>query len=146
MQCTRQHTISSSCLSHMFSHCDCKTGICQVNTCMNNLPSGFPDYQHIILISISFQFYYWRSSQQKILEKSKIFATYTHYIISTFQLSLFITAREMDFLIISSLFSLLYLSSSITREIANEKFWKTHSVLLHTPIISHTNFSSFHSQ
>ncbi len=44
--------------------------------------NGFPDYQLIILISISFQFYYWRSSEQKILEKLKSVATNTHYILS----------------------------------------------------------------
>ncbi len=37
-------------------------------------------------------------------------------------LNQFVTAQEVDFLIISSLFSFLYLSSSITGEIANEKF------------------------
>ncbi len=35
-----------------------------------HLRNGFPNYWLIIIISISFQFYYWRSSQQKILEKS----------------------------------------------------------------------------
>ncbi len=54
--------------------------------------------------------------------------------------------QEMDFLIISSLFSFLYLSSSIAGEVANEKFWKNHRILLHTPTISYTNFSSIHSQ
>ncbi len=37
-------------------------------------------------------------------------------------LNQFITAQELDFPIISSLFSFLYLSSSITGEVANEKF------------------------
>ncbi len=108
--------------------------------------NGFPDYWFIILISISFQFCYWRSSEQKILEKSHIIATYTHCIICKFQLNLFITGQEMDFLIISSLHSFLYLFSSITGEVENEKFWKNHRVLLHTPTISYTNFSSIRSQ
>ncbi len=54
----------------------------------------------------------------------------------------FITAQEVDFLIISSLFSFLYLFSFITREIANEKFWKNHRLFLHTPTVSYPNFSS----
>ncbi len=37
-------------------------------------------------------------------------------------LSQFIAAQEEDFLIISLLFSFLYLSSSITGEVANENF------------------------
>ncbi len=37
--------------------------------------------------TISFQFYYWRSSKRKILEKSQIITTYTHYIIYKFQLN-----------------------------------------------------------
>ncbi len=57
-------------------------------------------------------------------------------------LNQFITAQELDFLIISSLFSFLYLCSSITGEVANEKFWKNHRLLLHTPTVSHPNFSS----
>ncbi len=48
----------------------------------------------------------------------------THYIIFKFWRNPYITAQEMDFLIISSLFSFLHLSSSITGEVANEKFWK----------------------
>ncbi len=41
-----------------------------------------------------------------------------------------ITAQEVDFLIISSLFSFLYLSNSFTGEVAKEKSWKnrTHNV------------------
>ncbi len=57
-------------------------------------------------------------------------------------LSQFITAQEVDFLIISSLFSFLYLSSSITGELADEKFCKNHRLLLRTPTISYSNFSS----
>ncbi len=34
-----------------------------------------------------------------------------------------------------SLFSFLFPSSSITGEVVNEKFWKNHRVLLHTPTI-----------
>ncbi len=60
-------------------------------------------------------------------------------------LSQFITAQEVDFLIISSLFSFLYLPSSITGEVANEKFWKNHRLLLHTSTVPCTNFSSIHS-
>ncbi len=84
--------------------------------------NGFTNYWLIILISISFQSYYWRSSKRKILEKSRIIATHTHCIISKFQLNSFITAHEMDFLIIGLLFSFLYLSSSVTREVVNKKF------------------------
>ncbi len=32
-------------------------------------------------------------------------------------------------------------SSSITGEVANEKFWKNHRLLLHTPTVSYLNFS-----
>ncbi len=60
-------------------------------------------------------------------------------------LNQFITAQEVDFLIIGSLFSFLYLSSSITEDIANEKFQKNHKLMLHTPTISYPNFSSIHS-
>ncbi len=35
-----------------------------------SLKNRFPDYWLIILIFISFQFYYWRSNKRKILEKS----------------------------------------------------------------------------
>ncbi len=83
--------------------------------------NGFPDYWLIILISISFQFYYWRSRERKIMEKSQIVATDTHCIMYKFQLTPFITAEEMDFLIISSLFSFLYLSSYITGEVTKRK-------------------------
>ncbi len=54
----------------------------------------------------------------------------------------FITAQEVDFLIISSLFLFLYLSSSITEEVANEKFLKNHRLLLRTSTVSYPNFSS----
>ncbi len=120
--------------------------------CMNNPLNTFITVQEmdfliiwlIILISIVFLIflvYCWRSSAQKILEKLQTHATYTHYIISKFQLNPFTTAQEMDFLIMSSLFSFLYL----TGEVANEEFWKNHRVLLHTPIMSYLNFSSIRS-
>ncbi len=81
---------------------------------------------NFLIISSLFSFLYlssyWRSSQRKILKKSNIIATYTHCITFKLQLNPFITAQEMDFLIISSLFSFLYLSSFITEEVANEKY------------------------
>ncbi len=64
------------------------------------------------------------------------------YIHMNDPLNPFITAPEMDFLIISSLFSFLYLFNSITGEVANEKFWKNHRLLLNIPSISCPNFSS----
>ncbi len=97
-------------------------------TRMNNPLNQFITAQevHFLIISSLFSFLFSssitrKSSEQKILEKSQIIATYTHCIIHKFQLNPFITAQEMDFLIIS-LFSFLYLSGSITGEIANEKF------------------------
>ncbi len=57
-------------------------------------------------------------------------------------LNQFITAREVDFLIIGSLFSFLYLSSYSTGEVENEKFWKNHRSLLHTLTVSYTYFSA----
>ncbi len=71
----------------------------------------FPDYWLLILISICFQFCCWKRRERKILEKSQIIVTHTHCIIYKFQVNPFIIAQEMDFLIISSLFSFLYLSS-----------------------------------
>ncbi len=150
VQRTRQRTINSGCLSHMFSHW-LYTGICQMNICVNNPFNQFITAHKVDFliistlnrISISFQFYYWRSREWKILEKSQITATYTHRIIYKFQLNLFITAQKMDFLIISSLFSLfLYLSSSTTREVANENFWKNHRVLLHIHPLYHKQISA----
>ncbi len=129
------------------------TGICRMYTRMNkplnsvrySSRSGFADSWLIILISISFQFYYWRSSKRKILEKSQIIVSYTHCIIYKFHLNPFISAEEMDFLIIGSLFLFLYLSSSITGEVANKKFWKNHRLFLYTPTVSYPNFSSIRS-
>ncbi len=80
------------------------------------------------------------------MEKSQIIATYIHCIIYKFQLNSFITAQEMDFLIINSLFSFLHLSSSVTREAENEKFWNNRRSLLHTLTVSYKNFSSIRSQ
>ncbi len=60
-------------------------------------------------------------------------------------LNQFITAEEVDFLIINTLFSFLYSSSSITKEVANQKFWKNHRLLLHTLTISYPNLSSIRS-
>ncbi len=103
------------------------------------------------LLAHYFHFYIFpilllENRERKILEKTQIIATYTHCIIYKFQLNPFTTAQEMDFLIVSSLFSFLYLSSSISGEVGNEKFWKNHRVLLHTPTILYTNYSSIHSQ
>ncbi len=94
----------------------------------------------LILLSILFLVFpvllLEKQQNEKILEKSQRIATYTQYIISKFQLNPFVTVQEMDFRIISSLFSFLYLSSFITGEVVTEKFWKNHSVLLRTPTIS----------
>ncbi len=60
-------------------------------------------------------------------------------------LNQFITDQEVDFLMISSLFWFLYLSSSITGEKANEKFWRNFRLLLHTSTISYQNFRSIRS-
>ncbi len=65
------------------------------------------------------------------------------YIYMNNLLNQFITAQEMDFLVIRLLlFSLLYLSSSIAGEVGDEKFWKNHRLLLHIPAGSYPNFSS----
>ncbi len=59
----------------------------------------FPDYWLIVLISISFQFYYWRSSKWKILEKSRSTATYPHhYIIYKLKLNPFTITEVINFL------------------------------------------------
>ncbi len=76
-------------------------------------------------------------SRPFVMNRNKLCYIYRRHII-TLQ---FITAQEVDFLIISSLFSFLYLS---TGEVANEKFWKNHRLLLQTPNISYPNFSSIH--
>ncbi len=68
------------------------TGICRMYTRMNNplnqfITAGEVDFVKIklsILISVYFPFYYWRSSERKILEKSQIIATYNHYILSKY--------------------------------------------------------------
>ncbi len=59
--------------------------------------NGFPDYWLIILISLPFQFYYWRSSKRKILDKSQSIATYTHYVVYKFQLNPFRITEVINF-------------------------------------------------
>ncbi len=67
------------------------TGICRMYTYKQStqsvrysLRSRFPDYWLIILISISFQIYYWGSSERKILEKSQTINIYIHHIMFKF--------------------------------------------------------------
>ncbi len=64
--------------------------------------------------------------EKKRTKNSGNIATYTHYILNKFQLNPFIIVRKMDSPIVSSLFSFLYLSSSITLKVTNEKFWKNY--------------------
>ncbi len=45
----------------------------------------------------------------------------------------------------SHFYSVSCLSSFITGEVANEKFWKNHRVLLRTPTLSYPSFSSIRS-
>ncbi len=112
-------------------------GICQMYFLMNNRLNPFITVQEMnfLLISLLFSFLYLTSSitgeiaNEKFWKKSEIVSTYTHYIISKFQLNPFIIVEEINFLIINSLFSFLYLSSSITGEVANEKFWKKSEII-----------------
>ncbi len=89
-------------------------------------------WKHFLVTLYIFPVLSRRSRERKILEKSQITATYTHCIIYKFQLNPFLTAQEMDLLIISSLFSFIYLSNCITGEVANEKFWKIQSTITYT--------------
>ncbi len=77
---------------HMFSHCGCvlaSVGRIFVwiihSVCSLRLKNGFSDYlahySHFHSV-LSFQFYYWKSRERKILEKLQTISTYTHYIIA----------------------------------------------------------------
>ncbi len=103
----------------------------------------------IIIISIVFLAFpvllmekYPTKNSGKITEYCRICPLYRIQISAQ---SVYYSWKRIDFLNISSLFSLLYLSSSITGEIANEKFWKNLRVLLHTPTVSYSNFSAIYS-
>ncbi len=80
------------------------------------------------------QVWLFMSYVQPLWLYTSICRMYTHM---SNPLNQFTTAQEVNFLIINSLFSFLYLSSSITGDIANEKFWKNHRLLLHTRALRH---------
>ncbi len=69
--------------------------------------------------AVRYQFWLFVSYVQPLWLYTGICRMYTHM---NNPFNQFITAQEVDFLIISSLFSFLYLSSSITGEVANKKF------------------------
>ncbi len=147
VQCARQCVFCSDFLSHMFTYCgyilasfiECVL----MNNPLNPFITGQEMYFLIIWLIIIFFLLFLVSpvlllKKQWMKNSGKItsITTYIHYIISKFQFNPFIAAWEMDFLIIISLFSFLFIFSSITGKVANEKFWKNHRVLLHIPTIS----------
>ncbi len=128
------------------------TGICLINTCMNNQLNQFITAQEVdfLIISTLFSFLYLSNSitgkvaNKKLWKNHKLLLHTLTILYPNFSSICSLQLKKWTSWLLA--FSFLYLSSSITGKVENEKFWKNHRVFPHTPTISHTNFSSIYPQ